>query len=333
MNQYKIEIDFQNGTIMQPDINLVKNDYNSTELIFDFDIKDGRNVFELKRPDDKIFIKDIVNNKIKLVDYDNELNPVSLIPLDGTYKFEIVNYNGDSKLTLQEYGYFYVKNEEVEVNSSDIENSNKYPILDSLINDVEGLKQDTLELIDETTKNSNYANEQGDYAKTVASEVETKVANGNFNGATFTPSVDSEGNLSFTNDKGLVNPTTINIKGPQGDKGDIGPQGPQGTQGVKGEKGDKGDTGLQGIQGEKGEPGQDGADGQPGKDGKDGTDGRDGVDGTNGQDGYTPIRGTDYWTEEDINTIKQECNNYLDEKLGDVSSILDTLVTVNEVTE
>ena len=41
-------------------------------------------------------------------------------------------------------------------------------------------------------------------------------------GATFTPSVDTEGNLSWTNDKGLTNPDTINIKGPKGDKGDKG---------------------------------------------------------------------------------------------------------------
>ena len=42
------------------------------------------------------------------------------------------------------------------------------------------------------------------------------------NGATFTPSVDANGNLSWTNDKGLANPATINIKGPKGDKGDSG---------------------------------------------------------------------------------------------------------------
>lgn len=41
-------------------------------------------------------------------------------------------------------------------------------------------------------------------------------------GATFIPSVDSAGNLSWTNDKGLPNPATINIKGPKGDKGDAG---------------------------------------------------------------------------------------------------------------
>lgn len=43
------------------------------------------------------------------------------------------------------------------------------------------------------------------------------------NGATFTPAVDSDGNLSWTNDKGLDNPETVNIKGPKGDTGATGP--------------------------------------------------------------------------------------------------------------
>ena len=41
-------------------------------------------------------------------------------------------------------------------------------------------------------------------------------------GATFTPSVDVNGNLSWTNDKGLTNPPTVNIKGPKGDSGEGG---------------------------------------------------------------------------------------------------------------
>lgn len=41
-------------------------------------------------------------------------------------------------------------------------------------------------------------------------------------GATFTPSVDSAGNLSWSNNKGLANPPTVNIKGPKGDRGEGG---------------------------------------------------------------------------------------------------------------
>lgn len=36
-------------------------------------------------------------------------------------------------------------------------------------------------------------------------------------GVTFIPTVDAEGNLSWTNNGGLPNPDTVNIKGPTGD--------------------------------------------------------------------------------------------------------------------
>lgn len=42
------------------------------------------------------------------------------------------------------------------------------------------------------------------------------------NGATFYPSVSPEGILSWTNDKGLPNPTPVNIKGADGEKGEKG---------------------------------------------------------------------------------------------------------------
>jgi hypothetical protein len=38
-------------------------------------------------------------------------------------------------------------------------------------------------------------------------------------GATFFPSVDEKGDLSWTNDKGLPNPPTVNIKGAKGADG------------------------------------------------------------------------------------------------------------------
>ena len=65
-------------------------------------------------------------------------------------------------------------------------------------------------------------------------------------GVTFTPKVDSEGNLSWENDGGLENPAVVNIKG------------------------------------------------------------RDGVIGKDGKDGYTPVKGTDYFTDEDKAGFVQE---------------------------
>ena len=56
-------------------------------------------------------------------------------------------------------------------------------------------------------------------------------------GAYFTPAVSAEGFLTWTNNGGLTNPASANIKGPKGDKGE------QGEQGPKGDKGEPGDTG------------------------------------------------------------------------------------------
>lgn len=103
-------------------------------------------------------------------------------------------------------------------------------------------------------------------------------------------------------------------------------------------------------------------DGLPGKDGIDGTDGSDGVSldynwngtslgikredeanyqyvnlkgdrgatGNDGADGYTPVRGTDYWTTSDISTIESHCDSYVDSKIGYVNQILATLTSPEE---
>lgn len=61
---------------------------------------------------------------------------------------------------------------------------------------------------------------------------------------------------------------------------------------LKGEKGDQGEQGEQGIQGIQG------------------------LQGETGQDGYTPVKGTDYWTEEDKNEIKSYCDSLITGVLG-----------------
>ena len=90
--------------------------------------------------------------------------------------------------------------------------------------------------------------------------------------------------------------TSTNLQGPQGVQGERGPQGEQGLtgpQGPQGPKGDTGDPGPQGEQGPQGPTGERGAEGNPGKDGK------DGQPGTPGADGKTPVKGLDYFTEDD----------------------------------
>ena len=73
------------------------------------------------------------------------------------------------------------------------------------------------------------------------------------NGTTFTPPVSSAGVLSWTNNGNLVNPTSVNIKGP---KGDTGATGAPGATGPKGDKGNTGATGPQGPKGDKGDTGE-----------------------------------------------------------------------------
>lgn len=96
---------------------------------------------------------------------------------------------------------------------------------------------------------------------------------GGENGATFTPSVSSDGVISWTNDKGLPNPTPVNIKGPHGETGETGATGPQGQKGDKGDKGDKGETGATGATGPQGPQGETGPAGPAGPTGPQGPTG------------------------------------------------------------
>ena len=69
--------------------------------------------------------------------------------------------------------------------------------------------------------------------------------------------------------------------------------------GVKGPKGDKGDTG---------------AAGPAGPSGRDGNDGR------------TPVKGTDYFTNAEITSIKNELRMYIDTEIGNINAILQDIV-------
>lgn len=86
---------------------------------------------------------------------------------------------------------------------------------------------------------------------------------------------------------------------------ETGPKGDKGEQGPKGDKGDKGDafvyenftpTQLEGLKGPKGEKGDKGDKGDAGNP---------------GSNGYTPVRGTDYWTAADITTMESYINSYV----------------------
>ena len=100
------------------------------------------------------------------------------------------------------------------------------------------------------------------------------------------------------------------LKGEKGDKGDPGTPGSDGLDGADGVDGKSAydiavahgfvGTEAEWLESLKGEPGKDGAPGAPGK------------DGAPGADGYTPVKGTDYWTANDI----AEIQSYIDNKIG-----------------
>ena len=138
-------------------------------------------------------------------------------------------------------------------------------------------------------------------------------------GTTFTPTVSEDGVLSWTNDGGKANPESVNVKGPQG------PQGPKGDaftyadftgEQLAALKGDTGATGARGSDGITPHIGDNGNwylgstdTGKPSR-------GVAGATGAAGEDGYTPVRGTDYWTADDIATIQ----SYIDEKAAALQS-------------
>lgn len=105
----------------------------------------------------------------------------------------------------------------------------KIPILESLIEKVTDLNNTITE--NEETRNNNENTRISNEDSRIANEtqrdiyytgIQNKVNNGEFNGATYLPNVDADGNISWTNNKGLENPSSQNIRGPQGI------QGPQG---------------------------------------------------------------------------------------------------------
>ena len=84
------------------------------------------------------------------------------------------------------------------------------------------------------------------YRENYFDEMKREYESGALDGATFIPDVNSDGDISWTNNKGMVNPETRNIRGPKGDAG------PQGVQGIQGPTGPQGEQGQQGIQGPTG---------------------------------------------------------------------------------
>lgn len=115
----------------------------------------------------------------------------------------------------------------------------------------------------------------------------------------------------------------IGLQGPRGEKGEQGERGPQGEIGPQGPKGEQGIQGIQGVQGPKGDKGNQGEKGEKGDVGEVGPRGEQGIQGPKGDkgnNGYTPQKGIDYYTDEEIKAIKNDVKS-------DVKKVIPTKVS------
>jgi hypothetical protein len=95
-------------------------------------------------------------------------------------------------------------------------------------NEAVRIASENVRIGDETTRASNESERVANEAlresaealrQSTIADFEGKVGEGFFDGATYLPSVDTDGVLSWTNDKDKPNPESTNIKGPKGDNG------------------------------------------------------------------------------------------------------------------
>lgn len=137
MNEIKVIVNFKNKQCRTYAHELTSGDYNSTKLIFEFDIEDGRKVFEMKNPKGElVLLTDITNNEVVLVGKDENGNNASLFNQEGKYVFEISLYDGDSKLTSAS-DYIKIKQEQVVIDGEVV--TSYLPIFDKLMTEVENL--------------------------------------------------------------------------------------------------------------------------------------------------------------------------------------------------
>ncbi len=132
MNEYNFNVKFEKGRISSNLKKLVQNDYNSTKINFTFD-REGRNLFKMLYPDGSAYITQIDNNEL--------IFGPGVLSQDGTYEVEIVVYTEDGRLTDYATTKFEVRAELIQSDEI-VEVDDRLPILDSLIKDVNKIKED-----------------------------------------------------------------------------------------------------------------------------------------------------------------------------------------------
>lgn len=132
MNEYNFNVKFEKGRISSNLKKLVQNDYNSTKINFTFD-REGRKLFKMLYPDGTSYIIQIDNNEL--------IFGPGVLSQDGTYEVEIVLYTKDGRLTDYATTKFEVRAELIQSDEI-VEVDDRLPILDSLIGDVNKIKED-----------------------------------------------------------------------------------------------------------------------------------------------------------------------------------------------
>ena len=132
MNEYNFNVKFERGRISSNLKKLVQNDYNSTKINFTFD-KEGRKLFKMLYPDGSTYITQIDNDEL--------LFGVGVLNQDGTYEVEIALYTENGRLTDYATTKFDVRAELIQTDEI-VELDDRLPVLDSLIGDVNKIKED-----------------------------------------------------------------------------------------------------------------------------------------------------------------------------------------------
>lgn len=114
----------------------------------------------------------------------------------------------------------------------------------------------------------------------------------------------------------------IDVPAIVGPAGPAGEQGPAGKDGVQGPKGDTGERGPEGLQGPIGETGPEGPKGDKG------VQGPIGPEGPAGADGYTPVKGTDYFTEADKAELVADVETAISNRGYQTEAQVNALITI-----
>lgn len=295
MNIIKVNVNFKNRTITKQGVDLTEGDYNSTKMVFTFDREDGTKVLEMKNPNDEIVLHaEIENNEVILGAEQDGGGYASIFNEVGNYTYEVVLYDGDSKLTSAS-DYIKIKKKQID---TDGETAEIYkPVFDEMMGDLNEALYEVDNLDIDVSKSGSVATVT--ISKKDGTSESVNISDGE-SGPANTLSIGTvvKGNDAEATITGDAPNQTLNLVLPKGDKGEKGDTGNTGATGpsnvlsigivTKGENASATITGTSPNQflnlvlpkGDKGDTGEAGPQGNPGA---------NGTNGTNGQDGFSPI--------------------------------------------